>query len=300
MESVLNISVVIDNYNSANYIAEAIESVLNQSYQPTEIIIIDDGSKDHSVEVIKQYSDKHAHITLHEKTNGGQLSCISQGILNSSENLIALLDGDDVWKPHHLEHAIAHFTKHPELSMYACNYESTGASDGIHWHEEDGHFNETVAVTFLSEAFLGQVTSSLVFKATCVKPHLPLSAPLEADWKIHADNVIVWLCSLTGKQKIISSKENIFYRYHPANMHKTTRTRLAKSRKRLATKRLFTYWKSQFYYSDGLFLCLIREYKAHPVKNKLLKKNYLKAIWNPLLPVPFLTRIFFDLKLRFR
>lgn len=299
MESALNISVVIDNYNSEHFLAEAIDSVLNQSHQPLEIIIVDDGSVDGSVEIIEKYAKRHNSITLYEKDNGGQLSCVSHGILKTSGSLIALLDADDVWKPHHLEDAIKLFKQYPELSLYACNYESIGGGDNdMHWCKEDGHFNETIAVTFLSEAFLGQVNSTLVFKSECIKPNLPLPSVIEAEWKIHADNVIIWLCSLTGRQKIISCKENIYYRYHDSNMHKTSNSKLAKSRKRLATKRLFAYWKNQFYYSDDLFFCLLREYKAHPVKNKTLKKHYLKAIWNPLIPIPSWKKLYYALRLR--
>lgn len=89
------VSVVITNYNYEKYIAEAINSALLQDYSPIEIIVVDDGSTDNSIEIIEKYSDR---ITLIRKDNGGVSSARNAGIKNARGSYIAFLDADDFWE----------------------------------------------------------------------------------------------------------------------------------------------------------------------------------------------------------
>lgn len=94
MESRL-LSVVITNYNGENYIRECIESVLNQTYKNLEIIIVDDGSKDNSLNVIKEYENKDSRISVIAKKNGGSVSARKAGLQAAKGEYITYIDGDD-------------------------------------------------------------------------------------------------------------------------------------------------------------------------------------------------------------
>lgn len=273
----MKITVVIDVYNAAAYIKSAIESVLAQSRFPDEIILVDDGSIDETVEIVNHLLEAVSVARVICKENGGQLSCISKGITEAKGDLIALLDGDDLWKPNHLAEAEAAFVKHPQLVQYACNYEVLGKANESLRDEPAYLYEDTFAVTALSEAFIGNVTSALVYKASAIKLYLPLPAFIEKDWVINADNVLIWLASLTGRQKLSSSRCNIVYRFHDENMHHTSKEKRSKAWKRLATKRLFEFFKREFYISSDIHSCLIREYKAHSEPPVALRKSYLKA-----------------------
>jgi glycosyltransferase involved in cell wall biosynthesis len=95
------ISVLINNYNYGRFIAQCVESVLNQTYGNFELIIVDDGSKDDSVSVIDSFSDPR--IIKIFKKNGGQASAFNAGFEASRGDIIAFLDSDDWWMPHKLE-----------------------------------------------------------------------------------------------------------------------------------------------------------------------------------------------------
>lgn len=275
----MKISVVIDTYNSEAFITEAIQSVLKQTRQPDELIIVDDGSTDRTTEKIKNAIIEITWARLIKKENGGQLSCITTGILEAEGDLIAILDGDDLWKPSHIKEAEEKFQDYPEISLYFCDYVTLGADHiGAVMKFPDTLFQSTFAVTALSEAFIGNVTSTLVFKADSLKPYLPLPTMLERQWKINADNVLVWLSCMTGVQKYSSSRKNIIYRVHENNMHKSSGKLLFKANKRLATKKLFEYFRREFYIPENIYQCLIREYKAHDKECKRIKKMYFKAI----------------------
>lgn len=98
------VSVIITNYNYEQYLSEAIDSVLNQTYQFFEIIVVDDGSSDNSVELIQQYEAQHPNkIKGIYKKNGGQASAFNRGYECAQGNIIAFLDADDYWYPDKLE-----------------------------------------------------------------------------------------------------------------------------------------------------------------------------------------------------
>ncbi|CAH6990852.1 Glyco_trans_2-like domain-containing protein [Vibrio chagasii] len=102
------ISVVIPMYNAESVIIRAVQSVLNQTIDVDEIIIVDDGSKDNSLNVISDFavdnSDKNIRVL--SKINGGASSARNFGILNAKNEILAFLDSDDEWTNEKLESQI--------------------------------------------------------------------------------------------------------------------------------------------------------------------------------------------------
>jgi glycosyltransferase involved in cell wall biosynthesis len=88
------VSVVMPNRNGAKFLEEAIDSVLNQDYPRVQVIVIDDGSTDDSLTILKQY---HSRITLIQTNSVGAAAARNAGIRVASGEYIALLDSDDVW-----------------------------------------------------------------------------------------------------------------------------------------------------------------------------------------------------------
>lgn len=97
------VSVIIPNYNYAGYICQAIESVLAQTYENVEVIVVDDESKDNSLEVLSAYGDR---IRVIAQKNAGVAVARNSGVTNSSGEMVAFLDADDVWLPEKLERQI--------------------------------------------------------------------------------------------------------------------------------------------------------------------------------------------------
>lgn len=107
----LKVSVIIPYYNGEKFIAEAIESVMSQTYQNFEIIIVDDGSTDSARAVIEPYiTDKRVKFVQHEK-NRGIPSARNTGIKHSKGEYVAFLDQDDIWLPEKLEYQVAVFER---------------------------------------------------------------------------------------------------------------------------------------------------------------------------------------------
>ena len=94
------VSILINNYNYARFLSDAIESAIRQTYHPVEIIVVDDGSTDASRHVIASYKDRIIPVL---KTNGGQASAFNAGIRQSSGKLLCFLDSDDLFYPNKVE-----------------------------------------------------------------------------------------------------------------------------------------------------------------------------------------------------
>jgi len=113
-------SIVIPLYNKAPYIERAIQSILTQTFQDFEIIVINDGSTDSSIEIVKSISD--SRIRLVKQKNAGASVARNRGIKESKSDLIAFLDADDVWKTKFLETILRLIKNYPEAGAYATAY----------------------------------------------------------------------------------------------------------------------------------------------------------------------------------
>lgn len=95
------VSIIVSCYNAEEYIAATLESLLAQTYQHIEIIVVDDGSADASAQIIKGYQDKR--ITYHFQENKGQCSALNKGFALSSGSFIKFYDADDILHPGSIE-----------------------------------------------------------------------------------------------------------------------------------------------------------------------------------------------------
>lgn len=108
------VSVVIPTYNTAGYVTRAVDSVLAQTYQDLEIIVVDDGSTDATRERLAPYGNR-IHYLYQE--NQERAAARNTGIRYAQGEYVAFLDADDYWLPSKLEQQVAAFDKHPETGM---------------------------------------------------------------------------------------------------------------------------------------------------------------------------------------
>uniref|UniRef100_A0A832DUR0 Glycosyltransferase n=1 Tax=candidate division WWE3 bacterium TaxID=2053526 RepID=A0A832DUR0_UNCKA len=109
------VSVVMAAYNAREYLREAIESVLNQTFKDFEFIIIDDGSTDDTVEIIRSYRDPR--IVLHERSHQGLIATLNYGIKIARGEYIARMDTDDVSEPRRFELQVKFLDSHPDHAV---------------------------------------------------------------------------------------------------------------------------------------------------------------------------------------
>jgi len=109
------ISVVMSVYNGERYLREAIESILDQTFEDFEFIIIDDGSTDSSAEIVREYKDKR--IRLVQQKNAGLAVALNRGIELAKGTYIARMDADDIAFPERLSIQYAYMEAHPDVDI---------------------------------------------------------------------------------------------------------------------------------------------------------------------------------------
>lgn len=109
------ISVIVPAYNAANYIEETLDSILNQTFQEFEVIVVDDGSSDATVDIVNRYIAQDNRIRLVQQQNGGSSNARNTGIALAKYNWIAPVDSDDVLLPNRFEKQLAAAARHPEV-----------------------------------------------------------------------------------------------------------------------------------------------------------------------------------------
>lgn len=120
-------SVVIPLYNKENNIALTVDSVLNQDFRDFEVLIVNDGSTDHSLSVVNKITDERVRVI--DKSNGGVASARNMGIQAAIYDWIAFLDGDDLWKPDYLSKMKKLINDFPEASFFGCQFIKKGKGE---------------------------------------------------------------------------------------------------------------------------------------------------------------------------
>jgi glycosyltransferase involved in cell wall biosynthesis len=118
----LTFSVVIPAHNRERFLGETLQSVLEQTYPPAEVIVVDDGSSDGTAGVVSRLSNTTA-VKYYCQPNQGPSVARNTGVALAKGDWIAFLDADDIWRPEKLEIQAQHARRHPEADMLWCDVE---------------------------------------------------------------------------------------------------------------------------------------------------------------------------------
>lgn len=111
-----SISVLLPNYNNAPFLKEAIDSILNQTFRDFELLIVDDGSTDNSVDIISSYTDKRIKL-IRKEANSGIVDALNIGLDNIVSKYMARMDGDDISVPNRLEKLFCFLEKNESVGI---------------------------------------------------------------------------------------------------------------------------------------------------------------------------------------
>ncbi len=115
------VSVIIPTYNYGRYLGQAIQSALDQTFPPYEVIVVDDGSTDETPQVLAAFGTRIRSV---RQANAGVGAARNKGIAMARGEYIALLDSDDIWMPEKLELQMSRFAEDPSLGLVHCGAET--------------------------------------------------------------------------------------------------------------------------------------------------------------------------------
>jgi len=175
----MKISVVVASYNYANYIEETIQSVINQTYSDWELIIVDDGSTDNSVEIINKYCNQDNRIRLYthpNHENKGLKETLLLGISKSTSDWVAFLESDDMWREDYLEKKVEIANKYPEVGFIFNSVEYIGSQRRVkdYYYAFKDRLDQLSELTYPRSMFkdLNVSNKILTFSSVMVKKNL--------------------------------------------------------------------------------------------------------------------------------
>lgn len=207
------VSIVVNNYNYEQFVSEAIDSALNQTYPHVEVIVVDDGSKDNSPEIIQKYGDR---ITAILKQNGGQGSAFNQGFKASHGDIIMFLDSDDYLYPQAAQQIVTNWK--PDLANleYRLNLIDGEGKFLDLYPARELHFDtgNVLPILLKTGRYSATVTSGNAFSRKFLEQVLPVP---EVDFRISADGYLITLVPFYGAIAAIEEPLGA-YRKHGKNL----------------------------------------------------------------------------------
>ena len=115
-------SIIVPLYNKAPYVRKALDSIISQTFTDWECIIVDDGSTDGSVDVVREMKVEDRRLKILTQSNSGVAAARNKGVAVSHGDYVAFLDADDWWKANYLEEIDELILEYPDAGIYCSNY----------------------------------------------------------------------------------------------------------------------------------------------------------------------------------
>lgn len=205
-------SIIIPVHNKYPHIDRAVNSVLNQTFQDFEIILIDDASTDGSSNKINQFTDKRIKKLKRDLPGPGGYAARNLGITNAKYDWITFLDADDEWSPDFLTEFSKAISKNPKVYFYSCSWQSKYEEDQVNFKEDKS--KETKYTSFELIDYLKDPkfvwTCALVVHKNLIKKAKPF--PDDGICQRGGD-VDTWIRWLYNSNKNIHIEKNLAYYY---------------------------------------------------------------------------------------
>ena len=283
------VSIIVTSYNYENFIRQTLDSILAQTYQNYEVIIVDDGSKDNSINIIKEFTDKYSNFKLytHENSeNKGLAESLKLGISKAGGEYTAFLESDDFWDKDYLQEKINFINSNKNNSIVINDIQTLGETRCDAYVNYQSYFfkrkskkknlfkyfyNDNAIPTFSEVMIKSSILKSLDFNT-------PVSSWL--DFWLWRQVALIYPIGYVDKKLTfwrIHNKSFVMQNFEENNKNKKI---FKKASNKLLIKKFFT----KFLYTK-LLIGLEKKYKKlihrpkHP-KNNLLKKNeYINHIF---------------------
>jgi len=239
------ISVLMPVYNADRFLADAINSILNQTFRDFEFLIIDDCSTDNSVEIIKSYNDSRIRFYQNE-TNLGISPTLNKGIELAATELIARMDSDDVSYPDRLQKQYDFILANPDGALYSCWTRVVGQDNQFIRQDDFNSLYYYYNLTFICWIY----HSTIIFRKTAVQEVGMYNVPYAEDFELF------W--QLSRKYKIYNLGEVLLdYRITDQSLHLVLRkTEYDKAEKEQLLRNFRYYAGSDYTIPESYINCL--------------------------------------------
>lgn len=260
-------SVVVTNYNYREFVAEAVDGALAQTHAPQEVIVVDDGSTDGSPDYLRERYGHDARVKLLCGENGGQLAAFLRGLAAAHGDIVCFLDADDRWTRDYLSQIGAVFAARKDIGFVFSDVRLIGNESGTQsYAAEPCDLGFTVLGTWARARWYGAPTSALALRRTLAARVLDLPQDIVANWRISADNCLVFGASIVGARKYFLPTGAVEYRIHGRNGWWHEQARMREFAAQFRTRCLINFYAGRIHLDAHVFDLARAEFKTreHP------------------------------------
>ena len=271
----MKLSVAMATYNGEKFIKEQLTSILNQTRLPDEIMISDDASTDKTPEILMEYKEKYPKLIklLLNKENVGFVKNFERAIMNSTGDLVALSDQDDVWLPEKLEKECKVLEEHQDVGMVFCNLkivdEKLNGIGRTMWENNNWKMNGNIIGT---DFFKQLLKGNRVTGCTMVLRKKILNDLIPFDNRVHLHDYWLALGSSLASNVFAIREALVLYRQHSNNQigcklkisYDQYLANLKKEKKRILSEKIFSEYLDEYirtYTNDFLTIKNVKGYK---------------------------------------
>lgn len=269
--------VVVTCYNYRDFVVEAVDSALMQTRPPKQIVVVDDGSKDGSQDVLRERYGDDPRVTLLFCENGGQLVAFQRGLAAIDADIVCFLDADDRWEPAHLEKIGALYDARSDVDFVFNDIVLFGnETRTIAFANRALDLGYTAIATWALTYWYGAPTSALSLRRGLAERCLTLSPEAMAMWRLSADNCLVYGASLLGGRKYFLPTATVGYRIHGKNGWWSQRGPVETYRNRLRSRGLIGEYARMAGVDETCLELAKLEYKTKPAPDWAETKRYAR------------------------
>lgn len=234
----LPLSVVMPVYNTAPWLSAAVQSILDQSFGDFEFLIINDGSTDHTLEVLGSFSDPRIKLVNNEG-NKGVIYSLNRGIDLAQGTWIARMDGDDISLPHRFQRQMEYLRSHPEVDLLATRVkliDQDGHDAGV-WRDDIEVIDEKQILGHLP------LNNCIAHPSVMVRAHLMKSFRYRSE-QLHSEDYDLWM-RLAASGRVLAKLDEalVLHRIHKGSVTRGSQQNVF--RKLSDAKKKFVTWADE-------------------------------------------------------
>jgi glycosyltransferase involved in cell wall biosynthesis len=224
----MQISIAMPAYNAGQFIAQAIESVLAQSWRDFDLIVVNDGSTDNTLEIVEEYAAQDARVRVYTQSNQGTAAALNRGIDLAAGEWVFIMHADDLMRPNRLKSQHEFIAEHPELAVASSLVRYIDSKNRVIGKDNSKLFtHESVDMLVSANELIGFSHPAVALRKSAV---LEVGGYRQAFWP--AEDIDLWNRLVEKGYKVLVQPEYLLdYRLH-GNSASISQARLTRSKVR--------------------------------------------------------------------
>lgn len=281
------VSVLVSSYNYAQYVADAVRSALAQSEPPLQVIVVDDGSTDGSMDVLQQAFGENPMVSLLTQANGGQLSAWVSAFRHATGDIVAFLDSDDLWEPQYLARVRDVYLARKDVGFVYCNMRRFGQqNDTMLPAGPDRDLGYSMLMGAFVQRWQSSATSAISLRRELLERVLNLPSHLAAEWKSRPDDCLSYGSEILGARKYYLGDPLVLHREHGKNaLAEYGRSPVAYYHYMVRSERMLDHYRRLACIDRGWTRLAKAEFRTKPKPTMFEFRAYSWLLWRSPLPL---------------